>query len=514
MIIGGRWAHEKCAERAMGKSGGPSPSASGAKGADASAKAIELHGLGVPFWKKAKPDPWKAAALNAKPFSQAPLKATPKPKPKPASSGSKSGLGGKVPAAKLASLSTPFWKVAKPDPWKAVAAAAAGSPQPVAITPKPTAKPKSVSSGSKKGASVVRRRAPSKPRSRSRSVTSIGSQGSDASVNQQAPIAGKSSRVRRRPDVDLTDSAATRPAKTRKPNASAESSGESMKERINVLPPLKVEPDAPGHIGRPERDTAKYKRLPGHALDLDQFPESNQNVIRNIVWHGVLPTNGELDPTGFQAGIDEEWKSIQSEHNMGGDVTNEIAVLARKAGSDVVMLSGYDTSNITNHREPNIFYGRGREKMLQDLKAARKIVFCENVGTEDGQKGKGWHWRVLVYDKGTHKLSNWDPLRKEGDRRDHGGKVAGYLRDFIRRHDLGEVDDDTPNQQNIPRQPDGSSCGAYCALYMLANAVKKPLPHKVTSFDAREFTGNAVLRGLQMKTVAAKKAFLRELKFT
>ncbi len=364
-------------------------------------------------------------------------------------------------------------------------------------------------------------------KSKSASVISLSSRGSDSSVN-------KPSRVRKRLDVDLTDSAGSRPAKARKSNEesrpakarksneASESSGE-FHTAVKMYPP-KVKVSAPGAISRPEHDTRGYRQLGGEELDMDQFPKGNQELVRDIVWHGMSPQGIDVSKDNKEcdkATIDtinmlktEEWMSLMNGEQVMGDITYQIAALVTNSWPEVVVLDGYAVTKITNDGEPGALEGRKRELVLQKYRDAGKIVFCENVGTEDGNRGKGWHWRVLVYDKATRKLTNWDPLRKEGDRRDHGGKVAGYLRDFIRRHDLGEVDEDTPNQQNIPRQPDGSSCGAYCALYMLANAVKKPLPPKVTSFDAREFTGNAVLRGLQMKTVAAKQAFLRGLKFT
>lgn len=252
-----------------------------------------------------------------------------------------------------------------------------------------------------------------------------------------------------------------------------------------------------GHIYRVGHDRQEYRRYNAPELDLDQFPKSNQEVLRDIVWKGKMPAK-ELP-----GDLDRSWPTLQAGKNMNGDFTTDISHLVNKTLPGVALVSGLDTAAIKNGNEPTVIR---KPAHLQAFKDARKIVFQDNVNQ--------YHWRVLVYDKATHKLSDWDSILPEGYKTNNEDHTAEIVKKFIRDKGFGQVDSDTPIKQNIPRQPDGNSCGAYSALYMLSIALDKPLPKKVSPYDAREFTGNVVLRGHQLKTVGAKKAFVDSLKFT
>lgn len=251
--------------------------------------------------------------------------------------------------------------------------------------------------------------------------------------------------------------------------------------------------DGAGHI-----DRSRYgRRVQNLTLDLDQFPKARQEVIHNLVEKGVdagLPTR-----TG-----PNDWKSMKRGTFMTEFANTEIDSAINKLDGPVRSVSSLVVDKIFS--EHGFKDPKGR--VLPKLREAEKIVFTENITR--------WHWRVWCFDRRKRSLELYDSSRGEQNMQSGTG-----LAEWMDDNEIGVVKH-VQRAQGTPTQNDGSSCGAYSALFVLSNAIGKKLPSKINDMDAREFVGNAVMRmdelGSSSKNtakapVAPLRNFIHSLKF-
>lgn len=249
------------------------------------------------------------------------------------------------------------------------------------------------------------------------------------------------------------------------------------------------------------RNKHVYSSQPRDTLDLDQFKIANQKVIRDLVWDGKgrardLPGD---DMPG--------WKSLQIGSWLNDHANSEACTIVNAADGNVGMFNGFSTKKI---KDGSVDVRLLKEPKMQKMREKDKLVFQDNLDQN--------HWRVFVYSKPKRTLRIYDSLvsglspasRKSVDL--EADPTAMKLGNWIRRN-VGPVGDDVTYKGGLPLQPDYASCGAYSVMYMLSNAVSKPLPDQMNSVDVREFVGNFLLEGDQAKTPAEKAALLRDLRF-